>query len=220
MSSTNRGATKMAFDYYRTPEKEIIKFLKAFQEDIGIERMPKEILDPCAGGNRSEALWQYKPEPEEPMKVPPSPMAYPSAIAAYTQNYEPMWNPRVYTMDIREDSPAEAHGDFLAVKQEPGQTLADAIISNPPFSLAMQFIQHSLTLVKPGGYVIMLLRANYFGSEARHKWFQANMPVGIYFHSNRMSFTPDGKKDSVEYVHAVWQRGATHHVSNFRILDY
>ena len=55
--------------------------------------------------------------------------------------------------------------------------------------------------------VIMLLRLNFFGSKDRKEFLQQNMPKYCYVHSRRMSFTDDGKTESIEYMHAVWING-------------
>ena len=33
------------------------------------------------------------------------------------------------------------------------------------------------------------------------------MPKYVFVHNRRMSFAEDGKTDSIEYMHAVWQKG-------------
>jgi 16S rRNA G1207 methylase RsmC len=44
-------------------------------------------------------------------------------------------------------------------------TSFDMIITNPPFAIAQGIIEKSLEFCKGGGYVIMLLRLNYIGSQ-------------------------------------------------------
>lgn len=58
------------------------------------------------------------------------------------------------------------------------------------------------------GFVIMLLRLNYFGSQKREEFWEDNMPAKCYVHRKRMSFTDEGGTDSIEYMHAVWQKDA------------
>lgn len=57
-------------------------------------------------------------------------------------------------------------------------------ISNDPFSLAMDFIEKSLTLAR---YSIHLLRLNFLGTEDRNEFFKNNMP-DIYVIPDRVSF--------------------------------
>lgn len=98
----------------------------------------------------------------------------------------------------------------------------DVVLTNPPFALALEYIKKSLTVVKPGGFVVMLLRLNFFGSEDRNSFFlSGNMPQRGYVHSKRLGFTPDGKTDSVEYCHFVWQKtGEPNHETKLRVLPY
>jgi hypothetical protein len=192
MSSTNRGNDRSAHDYYVTPIPAIIHFIQEFHADnewFG----PSYIVDPCAGGDAS------------------NPMSYPSAFRLL--GYTPL---RFNTIDIRGDSPATITCDYL--KCDVGSSKPDLIISNPPFNLAMEFIQKALEDVREGGLVIMLLRLNYFGSQKRKAWWQANMPTWCYVHSERMSFTPDGKTDSIEYMHAVWVKGQHPKFTQLRVI--
>ena len=204
MSSTNRGGERNASDYYRTPAWSIRQFLAAFSDDrhvlcTGVNPFvnPVTVLDPCAGGDaRNE-------------------MAYPAAIEKWSQWHRPI----ITTCDIREDSRAEWKGDYLTTKYGPvGGTPFDIAITNPPFNLAMPIIQKCLNEVVSGGFVIMLLRLNYFGAQSRASWFRDNMPVACYVHSKRLGFTDDGKTDSIEYMHAVWQVGNHPKFTQLRIL--
>jgi hypothetical protein len=76
---------------------------------------------------------------------------------------------------------------------------AKAVVANPPFCLAMEFIEHALTL---SDYVVMLLRLNFLGSAKRSAFFRSDMP-DVYVLPNRPSFTGGGT-DATEYAWAVW----------------
>ena len=80
------------------------------------------------------------------------------------------------------------------------------IITNPPFNLALPIIEKALDILPIGGYCIMLLRLNFFGSKARKKFFETHMPIETYVHHKRISFAK-GTTDSVEYMHCVWKKG-------------
>lgn len=75
---------------------------------------------------------------------------------------------------------------------------ADLIVSNPPFSLAQEFIEKSL---KEASTVVYLLRLNFLGSQSRYDFWQKNPPTHIFVLSERPAFvsvckgyTIDGKK--------------------------
>lgn len=177
MSSTNRGYDRHKSDYYITPQKPIRDMLEQIKKDIPFIANPHRtlsILDPCAGG-----------DPNNPT------MAYPEAIHAVLPHIE------VDTVDIREDSSARLKADYLTTPMH-----ADIIITNPPFNIAEEILEKALT--EAGEYVILLLRLNFWGSKKRHKLLTENPPKYCYIHPRRMSFTPDGKTDSIEYAHFVW----------------
>lgn len=210
MSSTNRGAAVTESradraDYYATPIPDIVQFLTGFRQDLESGKLkwpvgwtggwdaPLSVLDPCAGGDERR------------------PMSYPEAI----KQAAPGW--KVTTLDIREDSLAEYTGDYLQVSER-DIAPPDMAITNPPFNLALQIIQHALEHVRPGGLVIMLLRLNFFGSKERSQFFHKQLPVAVYVHPRRMSFSENGKTDSIEYAHFVWQRGQQPDFAMLRVL--
>jgi hypothetical protein len=196
MSSTNRGYDRHVADYYVTPQKPIKEFLSLFLYDEDIAR-PDRIkwLDPCCGVDKDN---------------------YPSYMTVIKREFEPR---EIVGIDIRPDAVCDYNMDFLTYNPKE-EDKPDIIISNPPFYLAKQFIEHALEIVNEGGYVIMLLRLNFFGSQDRKEFFDSNMPKYCYIHHKRINFIPnsikeqlkaEGKKvpsgDSIEYAHFVWQKG-------------
>jgi len=194
MSSTNRSDARNTHisDFYITPKECINCFFQnwifdlnsEFHDDmliIGTHPNLANWLDPCAGGDEKHG------------------MSYPEVI-------KKLFDPVILdTMDIREDSLADKKEDYLKSKITP--EYYDVIITNPPFNIAREIIEKALEDVKEGGYVVMLLRLNFFGSNQRFDFWQKQLPVWTYVHHRRMSFTDDGKTDSIEYVHSVWQKG-------------
>jgi hypothetical protein len=198
MSSTNRTNAKDRHiaDYYVTPQSSIREFLEAFNEDFPrcILDEPITILDPCAGGDKKHE------------------MSYPAAIEKYSG-----WKfSGIETVDVRNDSRATLKEDFLF--KNFGSQRYDMAITNPPFNIALDVIQKCLTLVNGGGWVIMLLRLNFFGSQERSAWFKNCMPTVCYVHSKRLKFTDDGGTDSIEYVHMCWKVGEHPKFTSLRIL--
>lgn len=201
MSSTNRGYERHKTDYYVTPKEPIKCFLSEFLTDIqngeihdetGIADRPDRIkwFDPCAGGDAENG------------------MSYPEVL-------KEEFDVDCYTMDIRQDSRAMLKVDYLDTEI---LDLPDVIITNPPFFLAREIITKAISEVKDGGYVIMLLRLNFFGSKERFAFFQEYMPILSYVHQRRMSFTKDKKTDSIEYMHAVWKKGIKPEFCKLKII--
>ena len=193
MSSTNRSDARDSHiaDYYITPQPPIRDFLRKFNIDENINvNNNYTILDPCAWWDDSNF------------------MSYPSALRDIGFN-------NIITNDIREDSPAQYHNDFIT---ETHINKYDIIITNPPFNIAKDIIEKSLSLCKEWWYVIMLLRLNYIWSQARQEFWTNNPPYAIYAHNKRMSFTKDNKTDSIEYAHFVWKKWYKPNSAKFYIL--
>lgn len=196
MSSTNRGYDRHVADYYVTPKQDVKLFLNKFIDTESLVN-PSQLswLDPCCGGDDiNDATY----------------------ISVINEMYEPK---KICGIDIRDDSHADVVMDYLTAEKE-NMAEHDIIISNPPFYLAEEFIKKSLEFVNDGGYVIMLLRLNFFGSQKRKELFDNNMPKLCFIHRNRINFIPKSMKDamkakgekvpsgdSIEYAHFVWQKG-------------
>ena len=116
---------------------------------------------------------------------------------------------------IREIDIVRTGEDFLAVPPHP---IYDLVITNPPFSLAMEFIQQSHLWVRhtPTATVAMLLPLNFLGSEKRAGWLRAH-PPGLYVSPQRPSFT-GGKTDSINYAWMMWQPHNPNFVPKVEIL--
>jgi len=203
MSSTNRGYNRHRTDYYITPQNAVLTFFSYWLDDLmgkyhddnlGVGTDPDKCcwLDPCAGG---DAVHE---------------MSYPSVI-------EREFDPNVLsTIDIRQDSKAELKEDYLLVDITP--QYYDVIITNPPFYLAREIIEKALKDVKDDGYVVMLLRLNFFGSNQRLDFWEKQLPVWAYVHHRRFSFTDDGNTDSIEYMHAVWRKNYNPDFTMLRVI--
>lgn len=70
--------------------------------------------------------------------------------------------------------------DFLK-----SRTKRKCIVTNPPFSIALEFCDHALKLAPE---VFMLLRLNFLASGKRKEWFQKHEPSALFVLSDRPSF--------------------------------
>lgn len=140
---------------------------------------------------------------------------------SYSTAIKNVFDSDVDTYDIREDSLAENKVDYLKTKLD---YKPDIIITNPPFNIATQIIEKAIDDVKDGGYVIMLLRLNFFGSDSRKEFFDKYIPEYCFVHRKRLSFVDKkdkygyveidkngnpkrGSTDSIEYAHFIWRKG-------------
>lgn len=201
MSSTNRSNARDSHisDYYVTPRKPIYDLFKALKQSECNDLFTPECklywwhkyLDPCAGGDENNE------------------MSYPSVIRSLG-----VFEENIQTIDFRQNSRAKIKSDFLdciwSVKYK-------VVITNPPFSIAEDIIKKSFEFVEDGGYVIMLLRLNFFGSKKRKEFWENNMPILTYVHRERISFT-GGQTDSIEYMHCVWKKGVNQNFTKLEIL--
>lgn len=169
-----------------------------------------KILDPCAGGNE-------KIVDDGKVIEMHHPMSYPMALKNVFGECQ------IQSMDIRGDSLAEIKEDYLKYSIS-GESRPQIIITNPPFNIAIEVIQKALNDVAENGYVIMLLRLNFFGSKERKTFFENHMPEWSFVHHIRIGFTDKKDEngfvifdkngnpkragtDSIEYMHAVWRKG-------------
>ena len=100
----------------------------------------------------------------------------------------------VYVTDIRDGT------DFLQSSIDD----ADWIITNPPFSLAEEFIRHAAELNKP---FAMLLKAQYWHAAKRAKLFEELPPSYILPLTWRPDFffkERDGKKGGSPLMDVMW----------------
>jgi hypothetical protein len=109
----------------------------------------------------------------------------------------------IFNFDINPAANPDVVTNFLAMNF---QFKPRVIITNPPYNLAQEFVIKSLSQVQDQGFVIFLLRLNFFGSQKRANLFKAFPPKYCFVHSRRPSFTGHGT-DATEYAHFVWQKG-------------
>ena len=89
------------------------------------------------------------------------------------------------------------------------------IVTNPPFSLATQFVNKSLDLVNEGAKVAMFLKIQFLEGKKRFvNIFKENPPKRIYVAVNRYGctmdgvFNPDGNFGSaICYCWFIWEKG-------------
>lgn len=176
MSSTHGIRNKD--DYYATPEWIVREFLESFDDmQYDIDLSKMRILDPSAGGCANYGA------------------SYPTVFRECYANY-------IDTMDIREDSHAEKVCDYLTSPVSD----YDMIITNPPFSLSVQFAEKAISEVHDGGYVILLQRLNWLGSKKRKKFWDSMPLKTVAVHHRRPSFKGTSGTDSIEYAHFVFQK--------------
>lgn len=175
MSATNRGAVRRESDFYATPLETVYSFLDAYD---GI-KSSDSILEPSAGDGAIIKALRNR--------------GYENHIDAVELREEERYNLIGYADRVH-------IGNFLTAE---GLGPYDVVIGNPPYSIALEFIEKSLEVVRPGGRVIMLLRTNFLESKARFQFWKDNPLSGLYCLHKRPSFTGKGT-DATSYSWFVW----------------
>ena len=100
--------------------------------------------------------------------------------------------------------------DFLKTKNWNGD-----IITNPPYKIAKEFIEHSLSIIPIGNKVAMFLKLQFMEGKARKQLFKCHPPKTIYVSSSRILCAKNGDFDgmiagggsAVAYAWYVWEKG-------------
>lgn len=107
----------------------------------------------------------------------------------------------VYSTDLHDTGYGTSGIDFLKV----ASTEADWIITNPPFSLAPEFIQKCISLGKP---FALLLKSQFWHAKSRFPLFYQQRPTAVL----PLTWRPDflfgqkGGAPTMECVWTVWQK--------------
>ena len=112
--------------------------------------------------------------------------------------------------------PSTEVADFLTWK--PGREY-DGVITNPPFMLASEFLEHCLECVKPGAEVALFLKIQFLEGRKRKGLFEKYPPKYVYVLSERTPTWPENqptdpatnKPWATTMCNAwyVWQKGFT-----------
>lgn len=183
MSSTNRGAERRPDDFYSTPAWAVHRLLEACPLPAG------RWLEPCAGTG-----------------------AIMHAVDAVRLDVE--WS----AVELREEerpkllatTPRVRIGDYLA--ESPGLRF-DVLLTNPPFSLMVEFLERALC---DAAYVVMLGRLAFLETAQRAPLFHAAQP-DVYVLPDRPSFT-NGPTDSCAYAWFVWPPDRLRSTGTVRVL--
>lgn len=102
--------------------------------------------------------------------------------------------------------------DFLSCNEPVHDT---DIITNPPYSMAQEFVEKALSLVDDGRFVCMFLKLTFLEGKKRRKFFEEHPPIRVHVTSSRISCYLNGNKcensGAVCYAWFVWQKGFKGH---------
>lgn len=112
---------------------------------------------------------------------------------------------RVVATDLIDRGYGEGGVDFLAARE----LLAPFIVTNPPFSVAAQFISHALETLK-APYLALLLKATYWHAAGRLPLYERRPPSAIYPLTWRPDFLNKGAP-TMDVAWVVWRPVAWPH---------
>lgn len=188
MSATNRGRERERDDVYYTPAWCVRALLRAVRLPGGLWLEPA-----CGEGAIVRAVEAERPGQQEWFGYD----LRPDAIGVVLDS-----------LDVEHSR--FACGDFLADRFGKRYSVA---ITNPPYSLAQEFVERCLSLAS---VTVMLLRLNWLGSQRRAAFLRAHMP-DVYVLPRRPSFV-HGATDACEYAWLVWSPIASG-VGRVQVLD-
>lgn len=203
MSSTGRKQDREASDNYPTPSWCVRRLLEAVTLPPGVWVEPavgEGAIVKAVDAIRADCAWvtnDVRPVPGSARR------SYAHGTASFVGDVDDMLG-----------SMAASEGAVAVVEGALGA--ANVLITNPPFSLAREFIETSKRLC-PKAIRVFLLRLNFLGSEERREWLAADMPGQIWQLPNRQSFVK-GKTDSIEYGWFVWYPGTPVRETALRLL--
>lgn len=86
------------------------------------------------------------------------------------------------------------------------------IITNPPYSMALDFVKHGYKILQDGCTMAMLLRLNFLEGQKRGAFFQKHPPNRVLVFSKRVTCAMNGdfekyKSGAQAYAWFVWEKG-------------
>lgn len=188
MSATGRGALRKPNDFYATPEWCTELLLAWVRTHYPLVR---HVVDPCAGEGAIAGV------------------AYRAGYAVSAN--DPYNDAGKFLKDPRFDQFKPGPRSFLAIDTQdalaPGtrELLVNGqsgVITNPPYSLAQEFITHYR---RAGWFSAWLLRLNFLGSQRRRDWYLKDRPNHVLILTKRPSFLGHGT-DASEYAWVIYDR--------------
>lgn len=87
-----------------------------------------------------------------------------------------------------------------------------AIITNPPYKYAQEFVEKALKIIPVGQKIAMFLKVLFLEGKSRKKLFQENPPVRVWVSSSRLKCALNGDFEAmggsaVAYAWFIWEKG-------------
>lgn len=97
--------------------------------------------------------------------------------------------------------------DFFKVNE----TWEGDIVTNPPYSKALEFVNHSLEILKEGNSAYMFLRLQFLEGKARRQLYKTGQLKTLFVSSSRLSCAKNGDfentTNAVAYAWFEFEKG-------------
>ena len=96
---------------------------------------------------------------------------------------------------------------------ETEETFNGDILTNPPYSLALDFVKKGLDVIEDGHKVVMFLKIQFLEGKKRREFFKENPPKYVIVSSSRSKCAKGGNEElfngpsAVCYAWFVWVKG-------------
>lgn len=192
-----------SLDYYATPPQEVTNILKT----IGLEITAQDyVLDPaCGGGHMMKGIIDYFPR-----------------VQLVGTDIKDRTTQLIKDLKENTDSTYYYGKEYDFLSDEYPIDKCDYIIMNPPFSIIIPFVQHSLDIAKKG--VLMFGRLQFLESVARYeKIFINNPPTDVWVYVDRVACYKNGdfstKPSSVQaYAWFYWDKEKIGQNTNLKFI--
>lgn len=124
------------------------------------------------------------------------------------------YNKNVVSTDLKDRGYGTAGVDFLNTIARPVQSPC-AIVTNPPYKYAKEFVEHALKLLNEGDMCCMFLKLTFLEGKARKKLFEKYPAKKVLVFSERVLCAKNADFDgmrkgggsAVAYAWFVWEKG-------------
>lgn len=114
----------------------------------------------------------------------------------------------VRTSDIIKRTETTEQLDFLSQNEKWNGN----IITNPPYSKALEFVEKAMEIITEGNNVIMFLKLQFLEGKKRKELFKKYPPKTVWISSSRLKCAKNGNFEdmdgsSVAYAWYIWEKG-------------
>ena len=138
------------------------------------------------------------------------------AMIKLISNLKRAWRSEVlsYLEIMIEENTKATNPNIMDFLKETLDDFEGDIITNPPYSMGLEFVQRALESVRPGGKVAMFLKVQFLEGQKRGEFFRHTPPRKVYISRSRLACYKNGDmtgkpESAIAYAWYVWEKGFT-----------